>query len=74
MEEACKMPQEDSKAAQPVSRQIEEWAERRMRNVAKTYITKVDSNASLQKSDPEQHGPYLERKVSHIRLRGPLRM
>ena len=59
------MSQEDSKAAQPMSRHIEEWAERRMRNIADTYITKVDSNASLQKSDPEHYGPYLEEGESY---------
>ena len=36
-----------------------------MRNVAKTYVTKVDSNASLQKSDPEHYGPYLEEGGSY---------
>ena len=54
------MSQEDTKSTQPVSRHVEEWAERNMRNAAKTYVTKVDSNASLQKSDPEHYGPYLE--------------
>ena len=57
--------QQDSKAAQPMSRHIEEWAERRMRNVAKTYATQVDSNASLQKSDPKHYGPYLEEGESY---------
>ena len=57
--------QEDSRAAQPMSRHIEEWAERRMRNVAETYVTKADSNASLQKSDPEHYGPYLEEGESY---------
>ena len=59
------MSQEDSRAAQPMSRHIEEWAERRMRNVAETYVTKADSNASLQKSDPEHYGPYLEEGESY---------
>ena len=56
MMETWGMSKEDSRAAQPMSRQIEEWAERRMRNVAKTYVTKVDSNATLRKNDP---GHYL---------------
>ena len=65
MRETLRMSQEDSKAAQPMSRHIEEWAERRMRNIADTYITKVDSNASLQESDPEHYGPYLEEGESY---------
>ena len=52
MKETWGMPQEDSRSAQPMSRRIEEWAERRMRNVSEMYVTKVDSNASLQESDP----------------------
>ena len=36
-----------------------------MRNVAETYVAKVDSNASLQKSDPENYGPYLEEGESY---------
>ena len=39
MKETWGVFQEESKAAQPMSRQIEEWAERRMCNVAKTYVT-----------------------------------
>ena len=56
MKETWGMSQEDTKSTQPVSRQVEEWAERNMRNIAKTYITKVDANALLQKSDPEHYG------------------
>ena len=41
MRETWGMSQEDSKSAQPMSRHIEEWAERRMRNIVDTYITKV---------------------------------
>ncbi len=59
------MSQEDTKSTQPVNRHVEEWAERNMRNVAKTYVTKVDANASLQKSDPEHYGPYLEEGESY---------
>ena len=65
MTETLGMSQEDSRSAQPMSRQIEEWAERRMRNVAETYVTKVDSNAELQKNDPEHYGPYLEEGESY---------
>ena len=65
MKETWGVSQEDSRAAQPMSRHIEEWAERRMRNVAETYVTKVGSNASLQKSDPEHYGPYLEEGGSY---------
>ena len=66
--------QEDSRSAQPMSRHIEEWAERRMRNISETYVTKVDSNASLQKRDSEHYGPHLEEGGSYQTRRGPLRM
>ena len=36
-----------------------------MRNIAETYVTKVDSNASLLKSNPEHYGPYLEEGESY---------
>ena len=65
MKETWGMSQEDTKSTQPVSRQVEEWAERNMRNIAKTYITKVDANALLQESDPEHYGPYLEEGESY---------
>ena len=65
MKETWGVSQEDSRSAQPMSRHIEEWAERRMRNVSETYVTKVDSNASLQESDPEHYGPYLEEGESY---------
>ena len=48
-----------------MSRRVEEWAERRMNNVAETYVPKVDSNASLQKSDPGHYGPCLEEGESY---------
>ena len=65
LNETWGVSQEDSRAAQPVSKHIEEWAERRMRNISEMYVTKVDSNASLQKSDPEHYGPYLEEGESY---------
>ena len=65
MRETWGVSQEDSKSAKPMSRHIEERAERHMRNTADTYITKVDSNASLQESDPEHYGPYLEEGESY---------
>ena len=65
MRETWGVSQEDSREARPVSKHIEEWAERSMRNIAETYVTKVDSNASLQESDPEHYGPYLEEGESY---------
>ena len=65
MRETWGVSQEDSRSAQPVSRHIEEWAERRMRNISETYATKIDSNASLQESDPEHYDPYLEEGESY---------
>ena len=37
-----------------------QWAQRRMRNVAEPFRTKVDSNKALQQSDPAWYGPYLQ--------------
>ena len=54
------MAQEDSKSSRPADRHVEEWAAREMKNVAAAYDTKIDSNAELQKTDPENYGPYLE--------------
>ena len=65
MRETWGVSQEDSRSAQPVSRHIEEWAERRMLNISETYVIKVDSNALLQESDPEHYGPYLEECESY---------
>ena len=51
---------QDGRRAERIQTEFEQWAQRRMRNVAEPFKTKVDSNMGLQESDPTWYGPYLQ--------------
>jgi hypothetical protein len=57
------------RAAEPMGRQTEEWAERRMRHIAKTYVTKATRTRSSRRAARSITVLTL-RKVSVTRLRG----
>ena len=51
---------QDGRRAERVQTEFEQRAQRRMRNVAAPFKTKVDSNMAPQESDPAWYGPYLQ--------------
>ena len=51
---------QEGRRAERIQTEFEQWAQRRMRNVAEPFKTKVDSNKALQESDPTRYGPYLQ--------------
>ena len=51
---------QDGRRAERVQTEFEQRAQRRMRNVAAPFKTKVDSNMAPQESDPTWYGPYLQ--------------
>ena len=51
---------QDGRRAERIQTEFEQWAQRRMRNVAEPFKTKVDSNMALQESDPAWYDPYLQ--------------
>ena len=51
---------QDGRRTERIETEFEQWAQRRMRNVAEPFKTKADSIIALQKSDPTWYGPYLQ--------------